>query len=608
VLTGFNINAINHGILRDSIFNLSYNKIIRAIRNKAKDGSKMEKAICLFMDELCENSGSIIKATENFIAYIYEFWNKIREIDIPIGSEITGLSQLMKFIPKELKLIDEQTICKEIIRLFADRYSTLLPTQSDKLLACTSYANMLISTRDFNTAIAILLQQINILNEYLPLENRYPLVVLFESLANCYSALQKNSTGNRAYALSYQQQKNQCWQKALRVVETIPHAFLKRSELLYNLNYYDSAIKLLEENNCTNCTLCNSYFYKALNKSDDPEEMRFFLSKMFYVQKHVAFCGTSCYAEKLYMLGEIFSNQKKPQIKYNLLAFFVDKSNKKATSDTASVNCSLLSDFFHNKHRHWLAEYFLKNSAKFAIKSRNASGLTRVYLTYFIRANIEKEADSYKHELVKQHSKWLLQNFTNTAKFYYGKEVVSISDVSQLIFNEVDESVCRLTSEKKNSVNELLLISLSRKMNPSDWWYTPLKWKRIKSDLRREFFYNLIFNFPEQGFLNFKKERPFILIHNLTEKIEALLAEHNICGAEDLLFETMDKAHPYNFLPFCRHFYYRLGLFSDKCLLDANFSREEIVDGLRETERRFGPNSEHGISVPKTNHSKIGGE
>lgn len=70
-------------------------------------------------------------------------------------------------------------------------------------------------------------------------------------------------------------------------------------------------------------------------------------------------------------------------------------------------------------------------------------------------------------------------------------------------------------------------------------------------------------------------------------QLQLLVRQGKICQAEDLLFEAMEEP--------CRQtyeaavqFYEDLNDFSDSALLEANFSREEIYEGLQEVCRVFG--------------------
>gem|GEM_PF-2273609 len=580
------INSLGHNFLKDKFDELSSRKIYKSLRNRAKSGSILEQAICQ-IEESGNNKDSLRKSTQGFITFFNEITKIFRTINVPLNSEISTLSHLMNFFPKELEIIDTEIINTAIIKLFTEKYNALLPTNSDKLLASSEYAQMLIAKKDFNSAIKLLVQQINILSQYLPPNNRYPLVILFETLARCYNSLKGANSYSKADRISFQQKERECWLNAGKIIIMLPNAFQKQAEILFHLDYYDAAIKILEEHKCNNCTLCNCYFNKALKNKDELEEMKINIRLMKHVQKSVVFCSPSSYAEKLYKIGDIFMCQKKPNIKYNLLAFIADKKNKKTISSTASLNSKILSDYFYKNGKFHIANYFLKHSAIFALNKWNTTDLMEMYTTYFIRSNIEKEADLYKHELVKQYASWVEEHFANTARYYYGKEDVSRFEVAKLLFDEVDDRVHRMIDQRRAGLSELLLVSFAKRLNTHNMWFIQPKWNNIKRALRFEFFFDLIFNFRWKELLTTDNNRLFLLVYNLSRQIDALLDEHKICEAENLLYKIVEENSSYNLLHFCKYFYFKLGQYSDSELIEANFSRKEVYDGLAITEQGF---------------------
>lgn len=67
----------------------------------------------------------------------------------------------------------------------------------------------------------------------------------------------------------------------------------------------------------------------------------------------------------------------------------------------------------------------------------------------------------------------------------------------------------------------------------------------------------------------------------------ALLEKGNICGAEDMLYEQMDTSDM-GYLEAGLAFYHKLTELDDDELESCNYSREEILDGLRELSDIFG--------------------
>ena len=73
----------------------------------------------------------------------------------------------------------------------------------------------------------------------------------------------------------------------------------------------------------------------------------------------------------------------------------------------------------------------------------------------------------------------------------------------------------------------------------------------------------------------------------LWDELEKLLAEHEFCDAEDLLFERIENSDE-NLLSEAVRFYYELNKFTDNELEENDFSRDEIAEGLRDVCEKYG--------------------
>lgn len=74
---------------------------------------------------------------------------------------------------------------------------------------------------------------------------------------------------------------------------------------------------------------------------------------------------------------------------------------------------------------------------------------------------------------------------------------------------------------------------------------------------------------------------------DLHKNLLALLSEGKINEAEDMLFEDFDPSVNRD-LKLALDFYNRLNNLDDEYLLENNFSREEIEEGLRDIAKRAG--------------------
>lgn len=73
----------------------------------------------------------------------------------------------------------------------------------------------------------------------------------------------------------------------------------------------------------------------------------------------------------------------------------------------------------------------------------------------------------------------------------------------------------------------------------------------------------------------------------LYQRLKAMLQVHDICGAENLLFESLDTGDD-RYLELAVDFYQSLNQMSDEELENSDFSREEIQEGIDEVLKKFG--------------------
>ncbi len=78
----------------------------------------------------------------------------------------------------------------------------------------------------------------------------------------------------------------------------------------------------------------------------------------------------------------------------------------------------------------------------------------------------------------------------------------------------------------------------------------------------------------------------------LYQRLRALLEENKICEAEDLLFNEFEQLPQQQRMEVALQFYQDVQMLSDEQLESANFSRQEILDGLEAVHRAYGVNTE----------------
>lgn len=73
----------------------------------------------------------------------------------------------------------------------------------------------------------------------------------------------------------------------------------------------------------------------------------------------------------------------------------------------------------------------------------------------------------------------------------------------------------------------------------------------------------------------------------LLYRLRKLAYSGQINEAENLLFETIDREKRDEYLAAALDFYETLGAMTDEQLLAADFSREEVLQGLKEVKNRY---------------------
>ena len=109
-------------------------------------------------------------------------------------------------------------------------------------------------------------------------------------------------------------------------------------------------------------------------------------------------------------------------------------------------------------------------------------------------------------------------------------------------------------------------------------------WFMRQIQMMVEFIVRLIFNKSEAKYELHEEENE---TDRLYERIDGLLEENDINGAENLLADSL-RTDNRDYLLLAMDFYSRINQLSDEQLEAANFSREEIEDGLRTVTKLFG--------------------
>ena len=292
-------------------------EIIRSyLKTKADEGGALERAVYNFL-EVSEKTIESWAEDEEFdknlfadsaVSYMSEALKKLREINIPLSTEIEMLKLINGGFIKEMGIVDDSIIEAKALQLLEQRYNALLPTVSEKLLATKSYAQIASPQK----AVTELEQQIELLEKHLPQEHRYPLASLYEELAYRYNDL-VSATKDDEY-------HEKCTKSILNSIDTlksIPDTSETQARLFRYIRDYDSAISILENNGIVNCQLCSIYFRKTTEllskkKWDDKtiESAKFFYNKIQSFRTKVSDCSNSCYSYCLYEVGKNFSGRR----------------------------------------------------------------------------------------------------------------------------------------------------------------------------------------------------------------------------------------------------------------------------------------------------------
>lgn len=81
-------------------------------------------------------------------------------------------------------------------------------------------------------------------------------------------------------------------------------------------------------------------------------------------------------------------------------------------------------------------------------------------------------------------------------------------------------------------------------------------------------------------------------------RLRTLCSDGAVNEAENLLFDTLEENHGLEYLRVAMRFYTNLDQWSDDELAKANFSRDEILEGLSEVQDRWVPELEQELGQP----------
>ena len=284
------------------------------IKRKADEGGRFEKVLNNFFE-------SLERAFENFednkevdtnavldsiICYLSEVLNKLREVNISLNTEIGMLQMLNGGYLKELKFIEDILLNTKILQLIEQRYSNLLPTSSEKLLATQTYA-LIARPKD---AILELEKQIEVLESHLQPEHRYPLVGLYETLIFQYDV---DSMKKDGIDLSNVEKLKETVFKAIKILQTAPDMADRQAALYMMIGDFNSALSIHTKNDNWNCQLCNTYYTTLLRYLLSPELNTLHIKNLAqYYEKlqQQTICKNECLASKLYYIGKTFLTKR----------------------------------------------------------------------------------------------------------------------------------------------------------------------------------------------------------------------------------------------------------------------------------------------------------
>ena len=115
-------------------------------------------------------------------------------------------------------------------------------------------------------------------------------------------------------------------------------------------------------------------------------------------------------------------------------------------------------------------------------------------------------------------------------------------------------------------------------MYQSDWFMRQI-------EMLVQFITRALFGKPQAEYILMDEACP-TWADELYLALKALLAQEKICEAENLLIASFQQTEAY--LRVAVDFYSRLNTYTDVQLEQANFSRDEIDEGLRDVLRRYG--------------------
>lgn len=116
--------------------------------------------------------------------------------------------------------------------------------------------------------------------------------------------------------------------------------------------------------------------------------------------------------------------------------------------------------------------------------------------------------------------------------------------------------------------------------------YYQQDWLMRQIEMTVDFVIRLVFKSSAEEF-SLLEEADKASSGRLWEELEALLAAGQLGDAEDLLYANFERDN-LNYLRLALHFYSELNTLEDEVLEAADFTREEIEEGLEELLRRWG--------------------
>ena len=572
------VDILTTNPIRDFILTTRFRFVLNHIPKHAIQGNRLAQiVVSMFNDEELDK----VSYTRLMIEFIKELHASLSQSGCNLNSLIKTLYSLADLFSSSQEMIDKPLIYSAILEIYRMSSPDIVLADVSILEMRIIYSRCLAETSGYREAISSLAAYTNEMVRILPVDNRYPLVMLYEMLAGYYFGLKQNKNGELMI------------KEAIKILsESASNNSVKLADLYYQIGYYRKAVELLESNHCHNCTLCKTYLKLGITacSNGNPKDMTKFYIKMIRVAHKNPICSTSHFSTMLYQAASAVSETKMNCIPLSYYSYTMGNRSK-IIPDTAVNNINLMLTCLKDPMFRTIRSHLINQGLKYCQK-KPASGKNVLIVSIYLNSvNLMRTLKKDIRALAIETHQQVRDAFLPKSFFQYfsGQESVTLQERITILTRQIDWIAAKYSLDSRHTQIDALIHHIFSEGNLKRLFEQRIPLKSLKAHLTKWVCRQLLTWNTDLGFL--AEDNEFSVMLQLVKDLDSHLERKAFCDAEDCLFDCMDSYPNINFINPASYFYKQLSTYSDEDLLNNNYTRAEIDEGLESVKKHYARRS-----------------